>query len=277
MNPTLGSVIFRFDGLDADAHKLDLFALGESLQGLARIAAVAGHFASTQEYSRYFSVHDVRVLAKEPRANCFTIEATWEFIKQHQILSGSFGLLGTAIIGWIFTANANKVAEMKLLKDSLDRAIRELGNRDDKVVMGMLAVLERMAVELRPAAKLAISPMGKSADSFSITSGDGTVSNSYNLQDAEEIRRLADGEISDVRTLVVRISELDTKRGTCKVHIPDEPEDKRVNAIISDPLLQIPNSRYALALASGEAIAVRAKLQSKDGALAKIYISDIET
>lgn len=276
MEQEFGGIRFRFDGLDAGDHKADLYTLGESLQGLARIAAVAGHFAVTQEYSKYFSVHEVRIVATEPKANCFSIDAVWEFVKQQQILSGGFGAIGAVIISYILASNANKAEEMKLLKDSLDKAIRELGSRDDKIVMGLLGVIEKMAVDLRPSAKQAVAPIGKSAATITISSSDGNFSSSYDINDAEQIRKMADNEISDVQTIVVKITELDKVRGSAKVNMDGEPEDKRVNAVISDPLLEIPNNKYALALASGERIAVRAKIQSKDGEVSKIYISDVE-
>jgi hypothetical protein len=267
---------FRFDGLDSADHKLDLYALGESLQGLARIAAVAGHFAITQKYSRYFSVHEVRILASEPKANCFTVTAVWEFVKQHQILSGSFGAIGGVLIAYVLATNAKKEREMKHLKDSLDLAIRELGNRDQKVVEQLIGVIGKMASELRPAAIQAVAPLGKSADYLTVTTGNGEVVGTFDLSDAEEIRKLGENELTETRSVVVRLSELDTVRGSCKVHLDGSPDTDRVPALIADPLLQKKNNIYALALASGEKISVRAKLQLKGGEVAKLYISDVE-
>ncbi len=267
---------FRFDGLDSADHKLDLYALGESLQGLARIAAVAGHFAITQKYSRYFSVHEVRILASEPKANCFTVTAVWEFVKQHQILSGSFGAIGGVLIAYVLATNAKKEREMKHLKDSLDLAILELGNRDQKVVEQLIGVIGKMASELRPAAIQAVAPLGKSADYLTVTTGNGEVVGTFDLSDAEEIRKLGENELTETRSVVVRLSELDTVRGSCKVHLDGSPDTDRVPALIADPLLQKKNNIYALALASGEKISVRAKLQLKGGEVAKLYISDVE-
>jgi hypothetical protein len=71
------TITIRFDGLDAEDHEIDLFTLGESLQGLARIAGTVGHFAATQEYSRYFRSHELKVLAKEPRENCESYRVLW--------------------------------------------------------------------------------------------------------------------------------------------------------------------------------------------------------
>ncbi|MGH9439418.1 MAG: hypothetical protein ACRD22_16385, partial [Terriglobia bacterium] len=84
-------ISLRYDGLDAEKHELDLYALGESMQGFARVTGTAAHFALTHEYKRYFRSQSLRVLAKEPEANCFRVDLVFEFIRQHQILSGSFG------------------------------------------------------------------------------------------------------------------------------------------------------------------------------------------
>lgn len=276
MSELESGLIIRFDGLDADNHKLDLFTLGESFQGIARIASVSGHFALTQKYSKYFSSHELRVIAKEPKANCYTIETIWEFVKQHQILSGSFGTVGAIVVNWILTSNANKAEEMKLLKDSLDKAIHALGHRDEDTIKGLLNIVDKMATELRSSARQTVAPLGKSANLLTVSSADGKISETYTLKDAEEIRKIGVNELSGTQSVVVLISELDTLRGTCKVHINGEQGEHRVPAIISDPLLQIPNNPYALSLAASEKIAVKAKLQLSDGEISKLYILDTD-
>ena len=109
----------QFDGLDAANHEIELFSLGESLKGLARIASVVGNFATTEKYSKRFSCHDVRVVAREPKANCFSFEILWSFVQQHQILSGSFGAVVSALIPYILARTANKREEMNILKKIL--------------------------------------------------------------------------------------------------------------------------------------------------------------
>lgn len=276
MTEDTSGLTFRFDGQEADEHKLELYSLGESMQGLARIASVSAHFAATQKYSRYFGTHSFRIYAEEPRANCFTISATWEFVKQHQILSGAFGALAAILVNWVLTSNANKVEEMKLLKDSLDKAVRELGNRDQATISGLLGTLDRMAFELRNAARLAVSPLGSTANLLTVSSRSGEYAQTYNLADAEAIRLPGPNELTGITTMVVRLSELDSMRGTCKVHLRGLPEDHRIAAEILDPVKDIPNNTYALALASGSEITVCAKLQLRNGEIARLYISDIE-
>lgn len=269
-------LMFRFDGQEADEHKLELYSLGESMQGLARIASVSAHFAATQKYSRYFVTHSFRIYAEEPRANCFTISAVWEFVKQHQILSGAFGALAAILVNWVLTSNASKVEEMKLLKDSLDKVIRELGNRDQATIAGLISTVEKMAAELRNAARLAVSPIGSTANLLTVSARNGDFRQSYNLADAEAIRQPGPNELTGLETVVVRLSELDSLRGTCKVHLRGLPEDHRIAAEILDPVREVPNNAYALALASGNEIAVKAKLQLKNDEIVRLYISDVE-
>jgi hypothetical protein len=267
------SIIIRFDGKDADAHELDLFALGESLQGVARIAAVAGHFALTQRYSRYFASHEVKVMAREPRENCFSLQVIWNFVRQYDVLQGSFGAIVGVLLPLIFTHAAGKYKEMKLLKDALDKAIHELGSRDDTVVSRLLDTVEKMASDLRPAARQAVTPIGTSCRTMTIQSQ--TREDCYDEADKAAITKDADDELTELRKHAILITELDLERGTCKVHLESEAEDKRIAAVITDPLLQTLNNPYSLAFAAGERIQVKAKALIRGGDIGKLFISDI--
>lgn len=68
----------RFDGLDAEKHEIELNCLGESLKGFSKILATAGTFAITQKYTKNSAGHEVKVYAKEAKANCFLINYIWE-------------------------------------------------------------------------------------------------------------------------------------------------------------------------------------------------------
>jgi len=268
------SLVIRFDGLEAEAHEIDLFSLGASLQGLARIAGTAGTFALTQKYSKYFIAHDVKVLAKEAKANCFSMSLAWTFVQQHQILAGSFGAIAVPLVGYIMAYNANKREEMKLLKEALETAIHQLGNRDQAVISRLLDTVDRMSIDLHASVKQVVSPLGKSAKTVTIYSPANSLSTTLNEDDAEVINKNEDDEITETKDLVVLITELDLKLGSCKVTIGDSKSNQRINAVITDPLLRNVNNIYSLAFAAGERIAVKAKLQMNDGEITKIYISD---
>lgn len=197
-------------------------------------------------------------------------------MKQHQIISGSFGAVAAILVNWVLTRNANKPAETAALKQSLELAIKELGSQNERVIGRLLDTAERMAVEMRSASRMAVSPIGPSAALLTVSTRDGRFKNTYNLADAEEIRKNGPDELTGVEVITVRLSELDKKRGTAKAHPFGYPEEFRVTTEISDPILKYSHNPYAMALASGDPIRVRAKLLFTSGVLARIFISDVE-
>ncbi len=52
----------RYDGKDAEQHRIELHLLGESLQGVARILGVTGHFVATGQYAKQLQALDVKCL-----------------------------------------------------------------------------------------------------------------------------------------------------------------------------------------------------------------------
>lgn len=262
----------RFDGIDAENHEIDLYALGQCLQGVARIAAVAGHFAATQEYSRYFVSHSVRVVAREPRANCFSMDIFWNFVKQHQLLSGSFGAITAILIPYVLSVAAGKREEMRLLKDSLDNAIRQLGNKDEKTVSRLLDIVEKMTLDLKPSVRQSVAPIGVSCKTLTVQSADRATT--FDEIDKAAIMKDPDDQLTELRSFTVLITELDLERGTCKVRIDGESAEKRFAAIITDPMLGVSGNPYVAAFASGERIDVKAKALIKDSDIARLFISD---
>jgi hypothetical protein len=266
------SIKIQFDGMDAESHEIELFALGDSLKGIARIAAVAGHFAATQKYSRRLNLHEVRVVAREPKANCFSLDVLWSFVQQHQILSGSFGTIVAVLVPYVLANAANKREEMNILKSSIDKLIVELGANNNHSVDRLSKIVEKMALELRPSARLVVAPIGSSCKTLTIKSPYRT--SIFDEADKEQIIKSEGDEITDTRHFSVLITELDLERGSCKVYLEEDMEDKRINAVITDPQLQVSNNPYSLAFAAGEIIAVQGKALLREGDLVKLFISD---
>jgi len=52
MTDSVATIQIRYDGIDAEGHQIQLHLLGESMQGIARILAVSGHFAATGQYAK---------------------------------------------------------------------------------------------------------------------------------------------------------------------------------------------------------------------------------
>lgn len=257
--------------MDAENHEIELFALGDALKGIARIAAVAGHFAVTQKYSRRLSSHDIRVVAREPKANCFSVDILWSFVQQHQILSGSFGAIVGVLIPYVIAVSANKRQEMNILKESMNDLISQLGSNNDYAIDRLSQIIEQMAIELKPSAKLAVTPIGSSCKTLSISTGSRV--SVFDESDKEQIIKNELDEITDTKPFTVLITELDLERGTCKVHV-DGDDEHRVNAVITDPQLQLTNNSYSIAFAAGEPITIQGKALLKEGELVKLFISD---
>lgn len=273
MSSEIARLTLRFDGLDASSHQIDLYSLGESLQGFARILSTVGHFSATQEYSKNFSIHVVKTYAQEVRANCFSVDMVINWVQQNQIFSGSAGAVLAVILPWIFSRHKNKTEEMKLLKDSLDKAIEQLGNRDQEVINRLASTIEKMAEELRPAARQAVYPIGQSCKTISIfDKGKNKPIGVINEQDKEEISKLQDGEVTGIQEFNIVISELDKQKATCKVSV--NGADKRISASISDPLINTPDNVYYKAFVSNEILKVTGKAIIKDGDIYKLVIID---
>lgn len=258
-------VPIRYDGGDAARHQIELNVLGESLQGMARILSVTGNFAATGQYVKQYQAMDVKVLVKEPKANCYRIDALIQFAQQHQLFSGSVAPIVAALVAWIFSRAAGNKNEMKMLKDALDKVLAMQSDNQDR----LHGTLEKMAEALRPAVRQAVAPVGKSCTSMTV--GGGYV---VDEAKAEAIRSGGDVEVGEERVWELTISELDRETSSAKVRLADD-DSRRVRAKITDPLGATVPSPYATALASGEQIKVKAKAVVKDGELDCLYISDI--
>ncbi|MDZ9328872.1 hypothetical protein SM978_08600 [Escherichia coli] len=81
-------ISLRYDGKDALNHEIDLNCLGESLKGFSKVLSTAASFSVTQKYSKYINYQEVKVYAREAKANCFTLEAVLNFATQNQLFLG---------------------------------------------------------------------------------------------------------------------------------------------------------------------------------------------
>lgn len=275
-------ISLRYDGLDAENHEIDLACLGESLKGFSKILATAGTFALTQRYSKNVSGQDVKVYAKEARANCFTLDTVINFVGQSQLFSGAMGSILGALIPYIFNRNSQKKEEMKALKDSLDKAIEALGNKDRDTIDGLLKVIEKMAEELRPSVRQAVSPIGNTCREISVTTNGGYEPARINEDDKAVIDRLNDDEVIGLREYKVFITEFDAQRTTAKVIMLGDESNRRIPADISDPTVRKAGNPYITALnayiasqgAGSACVTVTAKASVKKGNVIRLYIAD---
>ncbi|MCP2041895.1 hypothetical protein L1281_002513 [Neisseria sp. HSC-16F19] len=268
------SITIRYDGIDAEKHAVELDSLGESLRGFAKVIATAAHFAATQQYNKRSDAQTVRVCAQATRANCFSVDTVLDFVRQNQLLSGSFGVMMAALLPYIFHRNAQNKQEMKHLKEALSEAIAQLGNRDQETSLALIALIDKMAGDLRPSVRQAVAPIGESCERISIVQ-DGKNTGTINQNDKAEIDRLADNELTGIQEFTVQISELDKVRKTAKVNLAGSDPKDRIAAEIFDPQISNPDNPYIRAFSSGETVTIQAKASTKDGAIKRLHIFDI--
>ncbi|MDR7192716.1 hypothetical protein [Luteimonas terrae] len=260
----------RYDGLDAESHQIDLAALGESLQGMSKVLGVVGHFVVTGKYAKQVQALDVRVVAlEEPKANCFRIDAALQFVQQQGMLQGSIGAVIGVIVTWLVARNSNKSTEMKMLKDSLDRAIHEMAQGNQATIQALTQTLERVAEGTRPALRRAVTPVGGTCTSMTI----GGVAK-IDIPTAEAIRSDTPDEVDDARPYIVRITELDLESSSAKLRLGDGDDDARVAAQIIDPAFAVPGNLYMQAFTTQAPLRVTAKATLRDGAITRLYVSD---
>ena len=263
-------VALRYDGRDAANHEIDLFSLGESLQGMARVIAVLGNFAVTGNDAKQLSALDVRVVAREPRANCYTIEAALQFAQQQQLLSGGVSAAVGAFIAFAFNRAANRRDEMDRLHASLNQCIEALAGNNAQVVERMATMLETIVDSLKPAMRQAVEPVGRSCTSM-------TVANTVIIDEAAatEIRRDEPEQVDEERAYSIRITELDLENKTAKVRLDIDESDRRLRAVISDPMLGVASNEYLLSFMNQQPLSVRAKAVLRAGEIVQLHISTV--
>ncbi|MGI0134698.1 MAG: hypothetical protein ACREBW_07055, partial [Candidatus Micrarchaeaceae archaeon] len=268
----IDQMILRYDGLDAEKHEIDLYALGESLQGFARVTGTAAHFALTHDYKRYFRSQSLRILAKEPEANCFRVDLVFEFIRQYQILSGSFGTVVAALVPWLYIRATRKKDQSG--SDELAKiAVEAMAAQNTEVTSRLLGTIEKMSEDLRPAMRQSTSPIAVSCETIGILTPERK--HFLGRSDKDALLLPDADDLSDLMEFTVLITELDLERGTCKARFVGEPEDRRVPCKISDPLLETTKNPYSSAMDAGEPIVVKAKALFQDAKIVKLYISDV--
>jgi hypothetical protein len=263
------TISIRYEGGDAEHHAIDLNQLGLSLQGFARILAVCGNFVETGKYNKQFDSLSVRVTATDPEQHrCYEVVAhVQSFLTSDNFWSGTGGAALAAVIAYVLSRRSGE--EMKHLKDALDRALDQNAGITNK----LLATIDKMADALRPAARSATSPIGRTCTSVDLYSGQTRIANLD--QDSQNLFAQPTANVfQNTKHYQGIISELDLRTGSCKVSLGGS--DQRIQAEITDPIRAVPNNPYALALASQQPISFLAKAEvDEDGEIAKLYISDL--
>jgi len=275
-------ISLRYDGKDATNHEIDLNCLGESLKGFSKVLSTAGSFSATQKYSKLSNYQEVKVYAREAKANCFKLEAVLNFVTQNQLFSGIAATILGAILQYIFARNSNKKDEMKALQQVLEKAIEALGNKDSGTIDKLISVIDKMAIELRPAVRQAVSPIGNTCDEISISTNIDGALLTVNASDKSQIDMLDDDEVLGLREYRAYLTEFDALNMTAKVILEGDDTKRRITSEISDPSAIMKDNPYLAALSSyittkgdsSSVFTITAKAVIKKGMINRLFIVD---
>ncbi len=273
-------VSIRYEGLDAANHQIDMMALGISLQGFGRVYSTAAHFALTGKYVRQIQAMDVRAYTDEAKQGCFEVPVFIQSLIQADVFSGIAGAILGPLVTYIICKASNNRAEMKALKEILEQQLRDRAQQDAALTERLMNLVEKMADNLKPSVRQAVSPIGGTCDRIDLAPSNG--GSTFSIDQATKDAIMSDGdddEITNQRTFRVTIVEIDRERATAKVRLGDDQEDEcdedhRVSAHITDPSFAYPTNLYYQSLSSNKPITVTAKAALKSGLIRTLYISD---
>jgi hypothetical protein len=266
------TISIRYEGGDADSHEIDLNQLGESLQGMARLIAVASNYVITGKTTRHFDALEVKVLAAPVNTHrCHEVMAVVQGIL------ASKELWGGAVSGLIpfiiqFFLSRRDKEEMKHLADALKKQMELASEGNQKSVESLVGVINRLADALHPSVKKALSPIGRSVESMGLYSGDRKF-HEVNANDKVAIMGETKVFSDHSKKYDVVITELDMTTGACKLSF--EGQQERIAGQIVDPAVTLPGNPYAEAMTAISRISVLGKAEvDLEGDIVKLYVLD---
>jgi len=190
--------------------------------------------------------------------------------KQQQIFQGVVGNVAVAVVTYIVANAANDKTEMKHLALALQAALAQNGARDQSTVDKLLATVEKMSDALRPAARQAVAPIGKSCQTVRIGGESGVT---IDADDKARMMLEPDTEITTERQWKAVITELDREKFTGKARL-DGDKESRIPIVITDPVFQVAANAYITAFVTGAEITLIGKAEISEGNIKRLHISN---
>src|SRR3990167_4246457 len=268
----------RYEGKDAEDHRIEMSSLAVSLDGFSRIYSVIGHYVATGQYAKQIPALTAKTYAKESQAKCFAVPSVMDFAVSAGMFQGMAPAVFTLILGYVLNRNSQAKEEMKHLQELFEK---QLGY-SQAVSERMLETIDKLAGGLQPSVKKSMVPVCESCDRIDLYL-EGERSHRIDVAMKDAANSEEPSEILPEQKYVVEISELDRLKRTCKVHFiqPDSEEDvdedgapRRISADITDPAAILDGNAYLRAFVDGKPLPIKAKALLRAGIISKLYISD---
>lgn len=276
--------VIKFDGGDADHHSVDMRLLGESLQGIERIASDLIVVVLNSRLPKKGERAPFIVKAYEPEAGSVTIPvAIQESAALLQLGWQIFGSSASDIFSnWfkavlLFHSDRKSEAEQAMehvanLAEAHNKTLSQVEANRHEEVLGMQAIFQSLVERLGPAATQAVAPVGPSVRRlwFLQTKESKFPQLKINTRDADRIREKAELQWSDLQQITLQTDGFIFHNHRLSVAHPQKPGF--FSAEVEDPIAEIENNPYAIAGARKALIAVDAKLGFRSSELQRIVI-----
>lgn len=289
---------FSYDGILAAHHRLPARHLGPALVGLDAIVSSLFAALETKVVQRKKPRETTLVLAVgEPRSGSFELAWIAQVAPSMLPLWPHFSdaiqsKLVEHFVNYVMLWFGGRRREADHLMDKMIDLLateqawtHEDRQREREAIYAdrqreresIRALLHQQALALHGAAKFSVTPIGRSASSFSAA----TVHRDTPLIDeatADAIRAKEELEVSDLLNMTFRIEGLRDQRRTMFVYDPEDEEGTRVfPVIIADPAFDLPGNDYKRAYAEGLPITLEGKTtRSIDGPIRTFHAISAE-
>lgn len=270
----------RFDGLDAEHHLIDMKHLGRSMVGLDQVISDSVFLATEGRLPRRGELRPLVVKVEAPRAACVELAG---------IVETAAGLLPIAIqvlaengtkflfeyISFMLKFRGGKRKEAddhlmeayRLLNEDRKDERRAIFENEERWREHSLQLVDRVTGAL----KEAVTPLGRTAETLSLSGPPGTPPTVIDVPMAEAMRSKEPLEVGEMTRMRLRVDGMIKHSRLLKVEIDGDP-GRYINAEVRDPAFDVRPNIYTEAVSRDVILEVDAKPTYRDGALVKLHI-----
>lgn len=272
------SLNIKFEGDEADKHRLPMRHLGAALIGIDGIVnngLFAFAFGRPAPRRQRF---ELELVAQEPQSGSVEIlailkDSQWVLpLLRDFIVAGGLEI-SKHFLSYVLLNFGGRPQDAKQHLDALVQMNRDhleaRNQNDEQWRQNFLAVVDRLA----PQAKQVVAPVGYGAKTLRLMDG-SSPSVIIDEPIADAIRARQGDRVGDMAKFRIRVDGVIHHSRQLKIQHPED-EGRYITAEVRDPLFSSLPNPYANAAASMLSMSVMAKPVYRNGELWKLYVMDI--
>lgn len=273
------SLRLKFQGRETDQHIINMRDLGHSLVGVDKLVNSALVIITEGRPPRRQERFNFHLAAKEPTAGSVEIVTVLQQVPgllplvHEVIVSGGTEVL-FRFLSWTLCHLGGRKMDSERHLDALVDITKTMSASRDEADRQWRNTLLEIVHQLAPAAKSAVSPIGRSTDRMLISSSASELMTEIDEPMASVIRSSKDDEVGDLQEMILAVDGIIHHSKQLKVIHPDQ-EDKYLTAEVRDPIFDEKPNDYTLAASNLKRVKVLAKPIYRGGNLYRIFIQHL--